>query len=338
MKKYFIPMQMLLVGMCCLYMACSGGESGSKTLPPSKGLPYELLLVVDENLWKSPAGDSLRKELAEAPMPGLPQVEHMFRTVRLYPKHFTQMYVTMRNILVVKTNPALNTVRMGVARNVEAAPQVYVSVETPDAEALMGFLSRNGDRIAEVFVSSELALEQQRLEQKYNTDVDKASQSIFGCRVNVPAEVGAIKRGEDFLWASTDRVDQDMNYVCYALPYMPVSELMTMKWVDWRDSVMQRNIPGSTPRQWMTTTRMDGVPLTEQCRIMVNGREACEMRGLWEMRSGGLGGPFVAVAYPDSAAGRTLVAEAFIYSPRTPKRDLLRRMEAALRTLRPAER
>ena len=50
-----------------------------------------------------------------------------------------------------------------------------------------------------------------------------------------------------------------------------------------------------------------------------------------------LGGPFVSLAYPDSAQGRLLVTEGFIYSPDTNKRDLVRRMEAALRTLAPVK-
>ena len=69
--------------------------------------------------------------------------------------------------------------------------------------------------------------------------------------------------------------------------------------------------------------------------VLPDGREAYEMRGLWEMRRGALGGPFVSLAFPDPEHGRLLVAEGFIYSPKSKKRDLVRRMEAALRTLAP---
>lgn len=321
----------------CLLAACEVKKEEKKQLPPSKGLPYELLLVVDENLWNSPAGDSLRSKVVEAAMPGLPQNEPLFRLVRLYPKHFAQMYVTMRNILVVKEVPSLKSVKMGVAHNVEAEPQVYVSVETPDADALAEFVARNSERIAGVFVEAELAREAARLEKKYNTDVYKASESVFGRGVKVPAELGAIKRGDNFLWASTDRTDQDMNYVCYVLPFMDEGEILSMKWAEKRDSALKKNIPGSTPRQWMTTTRENGVPLVMQRTLTIDGRRLYEMRGLWEMHNGGIGGPFVSLAYPDSVHGCMWVTEGFVYSPRTPKRDLLRGMEAALRTLRVEE-
>ena len=71
--------------------------------------------------------------------------------------------------------------------------------------------------------------------------------------------------------------------------------------------------------------------------VTVNVMDSPALRGLWEMRKGALGGPFVSLAYPDSAQGRLLVTEGFIYSPDTNKRDLVRRMEAALRTLAPVK-
>ena len=46
-----------------------------------------------------------------------------------------------------------------------------------------------------------------------------------------------------------------------------------------------------------------------------------------------MGGPFVSHSRVDEANGRVVVAEAFVYAPETLKRDLMRRMEAALYTL-----
>lgn len=43
---------------------------------------------------------------------------------------------------------------------------------------------------------------------------------------------------------------------------------------------------------------------------------------------------FVSLARVDTAAARVVVAEGWVYSLPTDKRDLLRQMEAALRTLR----
>ena len=100
-----------------------------------------------------------------------------------------------------------------------------------------------------------------------------------------------------------------------------------------RDSVMRENVPGSRPDQWMQTTKVDGSPVLFTTMREVGGKQAYEVRGLWEMRNGALGGPFVSLTRVDSADNRLVVAEGFVYSPSTDKRELLRTVEASLRTL-----
>ena len=54
------------------------------------------------------------------------------------------------------------------------------------------------------------------------------------------------------------------------------------------------------------------------------------VRGLWEMKNDAMGGAFVAYWQPEGS--RIVVAEAFVYAPETKKRNLVRRLEAALYT------
>ena len=72
-----------------------------------------------------------------------------------------------------------------------------------------------------------------------------------------------------------------MNYVCYSLPLADSSMLLTKRWVELRDSVMKRNIPGSTPENWITTTHENGEPMLVQRTVqMANGRQEYEMHSL----------------------------------------------------------
>jgi hypothetical protein len=52
------------------------------------------------------------------------------------------------------------------------------------------------------------------------------------------------------------------------------------------------------------------------------------------MRNGALGGPFVSLSSVDTVERKVIVGEGFVYSPSTDKRDLIRQMEAVLRTLK----
>ena len=83
----------------------------------------------------------------------------------------------------------------------------------------------------------------------------------------------------------------------------------------------------------MQTTMIDGVPVLFSRMRDIEGQKAFEVRGLWEMRNGALGGPFVSLTRIDSINNKLIVAEGFVYSPSTDKRDLLRTVEASLWTL-----
>ncbi|MBR5235704.1 MAG: DUF4837 family protein, partial [Bacteroidaceae bacterium] len=65
----------------------------------------------------------------------------------------------------------------------------------------------------------------------------------------------------------------------------------------------------------------------------VQGKYAQVARGLWRVQGDRMGGPFVSHSRVDEVNGRVIVAEAFVYAPESLKRDLMRRMEAALYTL-----
>ena len=83
----------------------------------------------------------------------------------------------------------------------------------------------------------------------------------------------------------------------------------------------------------MQTTRVDGNPVIFSRMRELDGRKVLEVRGLWEMRNGALGGPFVSLTRADPVSRKLIVTEGFVYSPSTDKRDLLRLVEASLITL-----
>ena len=68
--------------------------------------------------------------------------------------------------------------------------------------------------------------------------------------------------------------------------------------------------------------------------ITVEGKYCGVMRGLWKMVGDMMGGPFVSHIRLDEKNQRVVVAEGFVYAPETNKRNYIRRMEAALFTLR----
>lgn len=204
----------------------------------------------------------------------------------------------------------------------------------PTLDALRACIYNKGMTVRQVLADAQLDMRAARLRRKFSQRVDTDLRKVMGYSICAPEDIRATKRADHFLWAGSNRNEKDLNLVVYSYPWDGTDVCTPENFVAKRDSVMQQHIPGSTPEQWMQTTRIDGRPIIFSERRNIDGRHVQEVRGLWEMRRGALGGPFVSIVSIDSAAARVVVAEGFVYSPSTDKRDLLRMVEASLRTLR----
>ena len=298
---------------------------------PSKGLPSELLLVVDDAIWKSDVADTLR-HLTQGPVPGLMQHEPYFRVVRITDRHYVQRYVTMHSKLFVHLDAAVNGCVMGVSHNVSATPQIEVTIKAASLEQLRLFLSTRKQEVRDLINESQLQMRMASLRRRTNAAINRKIRQTMGLNGCVPPTVIASKTGKDFFWAGANANEKDLNIVLYTYPWNGEDIAQSDAFVYHRDSVMQVNIPGSQPDQWVRTTRVDGMPIMEGRSRTLDGQQVYEVRGLWEMVRGALGGPFVSLSTVDSVRHRVVVAEGFVYSPSTDKRELIRTVEASVRT------
>lgn len=322
-----------------LLAACSGEGEKKMALASSKGLPSELLLVVDKEVWDSDLQDSING-IVKAQVPGLMQVEELFRVTRIFSKGYAATHTTFHTKLFIKVDKTLDKPMMGTRRNEYAKPQLELVVAAPSLDVLREYLMLNSERIKEILVESQIEKRVELLRKKYSKKVDDDLKEVLGMSVRAPENMRATKKGERFLWGGTNLLAKDLNLVVYTYDWHGEDLLDTDRYVEKRDSVMKHNIPGSNEGQWMQTVREreHKRPLVECAEREINGRKVMEARGLWEMRNGALGGPFVSISRVDTAARRVIVGEGFVYSPSTDKRDLVRQMEAVLRTLTPIGR
>ncbi|MBO7069157.1 MAG: DUF4837 family protein [Bacteroidaceae bacterium] len=295
-------------------------------------MPSELLLVVDDQVWHSDIADTL-KVITQGSVPGLMQDEAFFKTVRISARHYTQPYTTFHSKLFVHLDPSLKRAMVGISRDVVARPQIEVTVSAPNIDVLRKFLSEKALYIRGIIDEAQIEMRAADIRKHYNRDMSRKFLSVVGYGLKVPKQIQAAKTGKDFVWVGTNLNEKDLNIVMYTLPWDGKSIADEQKFVAYRDSVMRINIPGSRDDQWMQTTMIDGVPVLFSRMRDIEGQKAFEVRGLWEMRNGALGGPFVSLTRIDSINNKLIVAEGFVYSPSTDKRDLLRTVEASLWTL-----
>lgn len=298
-------------------------------MPNASGLPYEMLVVMPDDQWDRPLGRAVFNVL-DTDVPGLPQSERSFRITRIDPSGMSSnMFRIMRNIIKVDIQNIYTQPKFKFARNVYSYPQMVMTLQAPNEESLATFVEENAQSIIDFFTKAEMNREIENLREKHNPEVSRLAKEILGVDVWVPWEVDNYKKGKDFLWASTNTGKKDMSIVLYSYPYTDKNTFTLEYFLNKRDSVMKVNIPGGPEGSYMTTQR-DYVYVKD---ATVRGKYAQVARGLWRVQGDRMGGPFVSHSRVDEVNGRVIVAEAFIYAPESLKRDLMRRMEAALYTV-----
>lgn len=344
MKKALFLISALLVAVS---MACCSGNSsndnsargrsgnGKRSVmnifsPSSSGRAYELLVVIDADMWERPAGRALFNVL-DTDVPGLPQSERSFRIMNTTPAGFNSTLKLLRNIIIVEVDPTQYTqAKFRSESNPWAFPQNVLTIQAPNEDEMEAYVTKNGQAIIDYFTHAEMNRQIMILEQRHNDAVSKKVEQMFGCDVWVPGELQSSKEGKDFLWVGTNSATADRNFVIYSYPYTDTRTFTKEFFVHKRDSVMKINIPGSREGRYMTTDSL----LTNCKAYMLRGEYVFEARGLWKVTGDMMGGPYVSQARVDTVNNKVIVEEIFVYSPDRAKRNLVRQMEASLYTLR----
>ena len=302
--------------------------------PTSAGAPYEVLLVAGEEDFRTGAVDSLYNILTDD-MPGIAQSEPCFKVSRINQQNLSKTLRLCRNIIIIKIDPTqYTTAKFKYSKNVYAAPQLVVTLQAHDANQFKEFVADNSEMISEFFTRAELNRQIDILKDDHQPVFQEQVKKVFGADMWIPAELTKVTTGRHFVWARCERfvkkVEQELNIVVYSYPYRDLNTFTEKYFIHKRDSVMKANIPGPREGQYMMTTK--GFTLVSD--ETVHKHYAQVVRGLWNIKDYDMGGPFVSVSRVDEENQRVVVAEAFVYFPNHAKRDYIRKLEAALYTLR----
>ena len=168
------------------------------------------------------------------------------------------------------------------------------------------------------------------LEDSHNIKFNEKVYEMFDCELYIPIDLNKMKVGDNFIWASDDGMSSIQNICIYSYPYVSQKVFNRGVYIALRDSFMGANIPGELEGSVMSTNR-DFVTVEN---MQIQGHYVQEARGFWEMTKDVMGGPFVAHSQVDTINNRVIVGEGFVYAPDKMKRTMIRRLEAALYTLK----
>lgn len=308
-----------------------GGCTSSFVMPQATGWVYEVVVVADQKVWDGEAGEALIAEM-EADIPGLPQPEEALKLTKVTPEVFDGMLRYAKNIVQVKVDPNSYTkVSLRHEINLWAQNQVMLTITAPDQASVVQYLKDRQGVVVEFFTKAEMDRVFTTLEKTYSSLVMEKVQAKFDVRLNVPAEMTFYKDTTDFFWVSNNANTGRVDFIVYSFPYVDPQTFTVNYLVNKRDSVLRENLPGSFPNSYLATELRWGVDYKPMTHL---GKYGGVMRGLWKTVGDMMGGPFVSLTKVDEVNNKIIVVESFVFAPEMEKRNLMRRGEACLYTLR----
>ena len=339
MKRHNIPHRRLLRScgaglMILVLLLLTGSCEKGLIFPMASGRPYEVLVIIDTELWEAPAGRALF-DILDTDVPGLPQSERSFRISQADPQHLDQALRIFRNLIMVNIDPMQFTqTRMKFTRDKYAMDQIVLNINSPSEESFREFCVAHRQEVVDFLTKTEMNRLIKQLEKRYSKVTYDLAWQKFACKMYAPDELKSYKQGDNFFWTSNNTATGMENICMYSYPYEGPETFNKEYILQKRDSVMKENLPGEKPGMYMQTDTL----YTTVKPIVVHNGYAMEARGLWIMRNDAMGGPFVSHSRVDMETGRVIVVEGFVYAPEKMKRGLMRRLEGSIYTLQlPAE-
>lgn len=312
--------------LCC--MACNKDKHDDADA--SKGNINEISIVISDVLWNGEVGDSLRKRLA-APVDGLTQEEPLFTLNQLHDKSFDGSLKRGRNIIVIDKDRDSKK-EFDFVRNNYCAPQNVFTIQGKNIDEILELIDMHSDEIIRTIRQTEIAENQQR-NIKQGLLSDKRIEDQYNISIKVPSTYSYAIQNKDFVWLKKDIPSGNSNILLYKVPYNVIEKGKTMgpNIIKMRDSIGSQYIHGQEKGTFMATEESYSPYFF---MTSFNDKSAFETRGNWEMKHDFMNGPFFNYAIRDDKHNCYMVIEGFIYSPSSPKRDLVIELESIIKSVK----
>ncbi|WP_237421194.1 DUF4837 family protein [Flavobacterium sp. Sd200] len=315
---------MALVAIVCCTLCCSNKDD----VASSEGEINEISIIISDVLWNGEVGDSLRKKLA-APVDGLTMEEPIFTINQYHSQSFGGSLKRGRNIIFVEKGEEKD---FDFKQDRTCAPQNTFTISGKNTAELLQIIQMHADEIIRTIRQTEIAVNQYRNEKAGLMDDSKFRQK-YGISIKMPLAYNAVLKDDNFIWLKKEIPGGNTNMLLYRVPFATVEHNKDIinNIIKMRDSIGIKYIHGKDPDTYMVTEEAYSPYV-----FMTSFKEkhAFEMRGNWEMKNDFMNGPFVNYAIRDDKNKYYLIIEGFIYSPSSPKRDLIVELESIIKSVK----
>lgn len=292
-------------------------------------------MIIEDELFDGFIGDSianvLTKEEIALPQTGMQGAEPIFDLVQLPPNAFTNAFRSNRNIVITKLNPELSEGVMKVERDYWAFQQLLIRLEAPTKEALVELLDKKEDEIVETIREAEIS-RQVYLNKKFvNSELHRSLLENHKIITYFPKGYAARVDTGNFAWIQHDPQEIIQGLLLWEYPYGSEDQIDYANLVIKQDEMLKSRVPGEIDGSYMAI-EFEHAPIHSRT-FSHKGNYVREIKGLWEMENGFMGGPFVSWTLIDEKENRLVTLFGFVYAPKYNKRNHIRKIESLLQTV-----
>ena len=293
--------------------------------PQSSGRINSISVIIDKPSWDGKIGDAIRDKYASEFI-GLPQVEEAFTLNYIPYEAFTGFGRTARNVIYINKKKQ-DKPRM--IRDRYARPQLFLEVSGLDNESIIQGILSSFEFSSAQFQNGEITENKNRILNSLLKDTGLDSLNIS---LNIPSAYSVFKNEPETVWLQKPLKNGTSNLIIKALSssLSDFEKINLNDVVSLRDSIGKEFIPGRVENSYMITEKEYLPYISYQT---VNGFEAIETRGTWEVKGDYMGGPFINYIIKDTLNNSLLYVEGFVFSPSQRKRDKMIELEAVIKSM-----
>ncbi|MFV5697030.1 DUF4837 family protein [Flavobacterium sp. ZT3R17] len=318
-KTHFL---LLLVSLFFFSCAKKNDDLHRKTT----GKINTISVIIDDQLWNGEIGDSIRNKFA-SPVIGLPQEEPLF-TINQYPVKLLEGFMTdTRAIIVVKKEPQN---KFEIKKNQYASPQNVFHISGKTGADIIASLEKNAPQMIQLIKQTEIA-ESQKINNQSLLN-PQVIDNKFHISIKIPTGYTYVLHKSNFMWLKKEINGGNTSLLIYQVPlnYIKKNPNLISNIIKMRDSIGNLYISGTEPKTNMITEEAYAPYLS---KITLDGKDAYETKGTWELKNDFMAGPFINYAIIDKEYSRILVLEGFCYAPSKEKRDLMHELESIIKSV-----
>lgn len=314
-------------------ISCNKDKSSKAFMPPITGRPGEVTLIMENELYEGFVGDTLYAILCQEepalPQSGMEGAEPMFDLVQLPPAGFGNIFKSNRNIIIVKIDPKLEKAAIQIQRDYWARNQLLIRLVAPDKKQLAELMINKDDFLINTLRDAEID-RQVYLNNKYeNSELINQLKRKHKLWMQFPKGWQPLVDTGNFVWVQYNPPDITQGVLIHYYPYDNEDQIEYENLMIATDKWLKTHVPGSKEGSYMSLELR--APVYSKV-FTLNDIYVRELKGLWDMHNGSMGGPFICWSFVDEENSRIVSVFGFVFAPKFNKRNHIRKVESLLKS------